>query len=220
MSEDEEKENRENKANIRVTKFSRRQFLKRVGITAGGAVIASISLTSACKSSGSTTATTTTDTPITTGLYYVPPTTLPPFIIVPGTECKVATDRLYSRDHLWVKSVSTNIVVIGITAPMEKILGEPFKIALPAAGITLARDDDFGTIEGFKISADLISPVSGKVVQINEYLKTWMFQGQIIEPVVNDPYNTGWMIAIQLSTPDELETLLTAQQYSALVAKK
>jgi len=139
---------------------------------------------------------------------------------VPGTECTVATDRLYSRDHLWVKTVATNIVVIGITTTLEEILGEPYKISDPEVGSVLVQGDVFVTVEGFKISADLSSPVSGTIVQFNDYLKTWMTQGQIIEPLVNDEYRNGWLIVIQLNKPDELKTLLTAQQYRDLVSKK
>jgi glycine cleavage system H protein len=80
--------------------------------------------------------------------------------------------------------------------------------------------DAFGTIEGFKVAADLVSPVGGTIVQNNEFLKGWMVQGQIIEPLVNDPYNSGWIIAIQLSKPDELKALMTALQYRDLVGKK
>ena len=76
------------------------------------------------------------------------------------------------------------------------------------------------TIEGFKIAADLPSPVSGTIVQTNTFLKGWMLQGQIIQPLVIDVYNTGWMMAIQLSKPDELKALLTALQYRDLIAAK
>ncbi len=139
---------------------------------------------------------------------------------MPGTECKLATDRLYSIDHLWIKSVATDIVILGITSPFEKILGEPFKISEAQTNTKLVNGDAFGTIEGFKVAADLVSPVGGTIVQNNEFLKGWMVQGQIIEPLVNDPYNTGWIVAMQLSKPDELKSLMTALQYRDLVSKK
>ncbi|RJO62685.1 MAG: hypothetical protein C4542_02325 [Dehalococcoidia bacterium] len=58
------------------------------------------------------------------------------------------------------------------------------------------------------------------MVQVNQFLKGWMLQGQVIQPLVIDVYNTGWVIAIQLGKPDELKTLLTALQYRDLVAAK
>jgi glycine cleavage system H protein len=109
---------------------------------------------------------------------------------------------------------------MGITSVMEKILYEPFKISLPKTGSKLTQADDLGTIEGYKISADLISPVSGTVIQINDFLLTLMNQGTVLEPVINDPYNGGWMLVVELSKPDELKALLTAQSYRDLVMKK
>ena len=103
---------------------------------------------------------------------------------------------------------------------MEKILFEPFKISLPKNGSNLVLSNDFGTIEGYKMVADLISPVSGTVIQINDFLLTLMNQGTVLEPVINDPYNGGWMLVVQLSKPDELKSLMTAQNYRDLVAKK
>jgi len=76
------------------------------------------------------------------------------------------------------------------------------------------------SIEGYKISADLKSPVSGTVLQINDFLLTLMNQGTVLEPVINDPYNGGWMLVVELSKPDELKTLMNAQSYRDLVTKK
>ena len=111
-------------------------------------------------------------------------------------------------------------MVIGISAILEKILGEPYKISDIILGSKLDQQDTFVTIEGFKIAADLPSPVSGTIVQVNTFLKGWMLQGQIIQPLVIDVYNTGWVLAIQLSKPNELKALLTAQQYRDLASKK
>jgi glycine cleavage system H protein len=111
-------------------------------------------------------------------------------------------------------------VVIGISVPLEKILGEPYKITDIKLGSALDQGDSFVTIEGFKVSADLPSPVSGTIIQVNQYLKGWMIQGQVIQPLVFDVYNTGWMMAVQLSKPDELKALLTAQQYVNRFATK
>ncbi len=244
---------------IRMTKVSRRQFLKHAGVAAAGATLSAIALSASCKSSaGTTTATkpvtsaesTTSANPVngtttpaqpspstppvstppastqgipsstpTVSVYsYTPPTVLPQLLSVPGTACVVATDRVYSTDHIWVKTIATGIVAIGITTTLDEILYEPFKISLPKVGDKIARFDTIGVIEGYKMTADLLTPVSGTVLQVNDFLNSLVRQGTVLEPVINDPYNGGWMIVVQLAKPSELASLLTAQAYRDLVA--
>ena len=162
-----------------------------------------------------------TNTPAVTGYSYVPPTALPPLITVTGTTCTVATDRLYSADNIWAKSLSANIVVMGITTTMVEILYEPYNLSLSQVGTTLASGDAFGIIAGYKMTADLISPVSGTLVEINNFLIGLGKQGSaLISPINDDPYDAGWMVVVQLSKPDELKSLMSAQSYRDLVAKK
>jgi glycine cleavage system H protein len=139
---------------------------------------------------------------------------------VTGTACTVATDRIYSADNIWVKSLSANLAVIGITTTMVDILYEPYNLSLSPVGTVLASDDDFGAVEGYKLSADLTSPVSGTLVQINNFLIDLAKQGSSgISPLDNDPYNSGWLVVVQLSKPSELNLLLTPQAYRDLVAQ-
>jgi glycine cleavage system H protein len=154
----------------------------------------------------------------TTGYNYVPPTQPPPLLQVPNSTCTVATDRQYSLEHIWVKSISSNLVVLGITTTFVAILGEPYKMTFPKVGQTLVQDDGFGEIEGYKVAADLISPVSGKVANINFYLKNWI-GGNTLEPVCTDPYNTGWMVLVELTKADELKSLLSPLTYMDRLGK-
>ena len=154
----------------------------------------------------------------TTGFNYLPPITPPPLVDVPDSDCKVATDRSYSIEHVWVMPIAADIAILGITTTMVAILGEPFRMTFPAVGQSFARDDGFCEIEGYKVSADLITPVSGTVIQINTFLKA--FSGQhIMEPLINDTYNNGWMIALRLGKPQELSDLLTWQDYMERLGK-
>ena len=159
-------------------------------------------------------------TPTISTYSYNPPSVLPPLITVTGTACVVASDRVYSADHIWVKTISTatGMAVLGITTTLDEILFEPFKISLPKVGFKMTAGDTFGTIEGYKMSADLLTPVSGTVIQINDFLNSLVIQGTVLEPVINDPYNSGWMLVIQLTRTSELNSLLTAQAYRELVA--
>ena len=128
----------------------------------------------------------------------------------------VANDRLYSAYNIWVKSLSANVVVMGITSSMVEILSEPYQLSLSQTGTALASGDAFGTIEGYKLTADLISPVSGVILEVNLDL---LLQGQVemIVQINNDPYNSGWMIVVQLNNPNDLSSLLTPQGYVNLL---
>jgi glycine cleavage system H protein len=110
---------------------------------------------------------------------------------------------------------------MGVTVTMVEILYEPYNLSLSPVGTTLASGDDFGSLEGYKLSTDLTSPVSGTLVQINNFLIAQSGQGAVIFPTNDDPndaYNSGWLVVIQLSKPSELNALLTPQSYRALVA--
>jgi glycine cleavage system H protein len=132
----------------------------------------------------------------------------------------VANDgRVYSDDHVWVKSLSANIAVMGITTTFVELIAYPYKIGLPKINGTLTRDDPFAQIEGYKLSVDVISPVSGTVIQVNDFLLSFNTSTEI-EPLMISAYNGGWMIVVQLSKPDELKGLMTAQMYRDLIAKK
>lgn len=141
---------------------------------------------------------------------------------MPGSDCVVATDRSYTSDYLWVLSLpnTSNIAVMGISSTLVEMLGEPHKISLSPVGTPLSAGDTFGSIEGFKMATDLVTPVSGMIVEIDDYLVAQSSDLGVIEQVNDDPYRSGWMVVLQLSKPAELGALLTSQQYINLLAKK
>jgi glycine cleavage system H protein len=102
---------------------------------------------------------------------------------------------------------------MGVTTTMVDILAEPYSLSLPPVGTQLNSGDDFGSIEGYKLTSDLISPVSGIIIEANSYLTIPVGQGGNIQPINNDPYGAGWLVVMQLSNPSELSSLLTPQQY-------
>lgn len=102
---------------------------------------------------------------------------------------------------------------------MVEILGEPHKISLVPVGTVLSNGDAFGTIEGFKMTADLLTPVSGLVIEIDQFLLAQSSDFGAIPQINEDPYNSGWMVVIQLNKPQELTRLLTWQKYRDLIAK-
>jgi glycine cleavage system H protein len=111
------------------------------------------------------------------------------------------------------------MVVMGITPTFVEILGEPHKISLPPVGTSMSAMDTFGSIEGYKISADLITPVSGGVFEFDEYVAAQSADGGQIGQINEDPYNNGWLIVVQLSKPGEINSLLSPQAYLKLITK-
>jgi glycine cleavage system H protein len=107
---------------------------------------------------------------------------------------------------------------MGITPTMVEILSEPYNISLLRVGETLYQGSSFGTIEGYKMTSDLISPVSGTIIQFNDFMAS-LVQTGLIRPINDDPFNSGWMIVVQISKPDELKSLLSPQKYKELVSK-
>ncbi len=116
-------------------------------------------------------------------------------------------DLKYSKTDEWVR-VEGDIATIGITDYAQDQLGDVVYIELPWEGAERVADEQkFGDIESVKATSELISPVSGEIVRVNEALK------EQPELVNDSPYEEGWMIAVKLSNPAQLDYLMTAEQY-------
>ena len=122
-------------------------------------------------------------------------------------------DLHYARSHEWVKIVA-EIGTIGITDHAQKELGEIVYLELPEVGHVYNADEEFGTVESVKAVSELFVPVSGEVVEVNRQA--------VSEPgIVNDdPFGDGWLIKMRLSTDEEVNKLLTAEQYDAYVKEE
>jgi len=195
-------------------KLTRREFLKSAGVVAGGAAIASLALASGC----GVPATTDKDTSPGVAFTYVPPAVLPTLLDVPGCFTKVAADRLYSIEHIWVKSFPNDIAVIGVTDKLQALIANVTQIYFLPVGSTIAHGEGFGNLEGQKTNVQLISPVSGKVIQANTPLLD--VDQSKPGPINVDPYGNGWMIAVRLSKPEELKELIAPEDYVKLTAKE
>ncbi len=207
---------------LRATKYSRRQVLKGIAIAGAGVVIAN--LPASCKSSSTTQATdsqpTTSDsTNPTSGstnpnlpFTYTPAKSSPPLITIADTSCTVATDRLYSEDHVWVLTLSNNRAVMGITQTLYEIIYRPYRVETSDVGTVLSKGDTFSTMEGYKMTVEVVSPVSGTIVDMNRLAVGSMGEDGAIQ-ALTDSYKTGWMVVVQLSKPSELNNLLSPQDY-------
>ena len=115
---------------------------------------------------------------------------------------------LYSKEHEWIK-VEGNIALVGITDHAQKSLGEIVYVELPEIDDEFAVTEAFGVIESVKAASDSYMPVSGKIVGINEELE----EGPTL--LNEDPYGT-WIIKIELTDKQELDSLLNLSTYSEL----
>jgi glycine cleavage system H protein len=116
----------------------------------------------------------------------------------------------YTKDHEWVR-IEGNEAVVGITDFAQGELGDIVFVDINTEGQQVAREAVFGTVEAVKTVSDLFMPVNGTVTEVNPALAD--------DPaaVNSDPYGKGWMVRVKLADTAEVEQLLTADQYKALV---
>ncbi|MBI4641304.1 MAG: glycine cleavage system protein GcvH [Candidatus Tectomicrobia bacterium] len=113
----------------------------------------------------------------------------------------------YTKEHEWTR-VEGERAVIGITDFAQHELGDVVYVELPKVGGRVTQFVPFGVVESVKAVSDLYAPVSGEIVEVNGDLENHP------EVINADPYGTGWMIVVALSDPNELEKLLSAQEYA------
>ena len=122
------------------------------------------------------------------------------------------TDVKYTNDHEWIR-VEGDVAYVGITDYAQSELGEIVYVDITTEGETVAKEEEFGTIEAVKTVSDLFMPASGEVLEVNAELE------EAPQLVNEDAYGKGWIIKVALSDPTELDTLLSATEYEQLIAK-
>ena len=119
-------------------------------------------------------------------------------------------DLKYSEEHEWLR-MEGDTAVIGITHFAQDSLGDVVFVELPEVGSNVGQFEKMGEIESVKAVSDLYSPVGGKVVEVNDSLTD-------SPELVNDsPYEEGWMIKVEVSDGSEIDRLMSASEYGALV---
>jgi glycine cleavage system H protein len=117
-------------------------------------------------------------------------------------------DLLYHEEHDWAR-VDGDAATFGITWYAQDSLGEVVFFDPPAVGAELSQGQSYAEVESVKAVSDVIAPLSGKVVEVNEGLS------QSPETVNQDPYGAGWLVKVELTNPSETESLLSAAEYQA-----
>lgn len=119
----------------------------------------------------------------------------------------------YTKDHEWIQ-VEGNVATVGLTDYAQDQLGDIVFADLPTINQDVKKEEPFGVVESVKSVSDCLSPVSGKVIDINESLKE--------NPAIinEDCYGEGWMIKVELINPKEALDLLKAQEYEAFIKEE
>jgi glycine cleavage system H protein len=128
-----------------------------------------------------------------------------------GGTMNVPGNLLFTKEHEWVK-VDDSTATIGITDYAQGELGDIVFVELPETGTEVKQMEAFGTIEAVKTVADLYSPVSGEIEEVNSAIE------ETPEIINQDPYGKGWIIKVRLSDKAELEELLSPGEYSDLIS--
>ncbi len=116
----------------------------------------------------------------------------------------------YTKDHEWIR-VEGSSATVGITEFAQRELGDIVYIDIPSVGKVVGADDVFGTVEAVKTVSDLFMPVTGEVLEINPLLDS---QPELVN---SDPYGDGWMVKVTIANAGDIDKLLTADAYKALV---
>jgi glycine cleavage system H protein len=122
-------------------------------------------------------------------------------------------DLRYHKEHDWAR-VEGDEAVLGITWFATDALGELVHFEPPEVGSTIAKDGTYGEVESVKAVSDVIAPLSGEVLEVNQQAV------DAPETVNEDPYGSGWLVRIRISAPDEVEALLDADAYQQLLAQQ
>jgi glycine cleavage system H protein len=117
-------------------------------------------------------------------------------------------DLLYHPEHDWAR-ISDGEATFGITWYAQDSLGEVVFFDPPAVGTTIAKDSPYTEVESVKAVSDVISPLSGEIIEVNEML------AEKPETINDDPYGEGWLIKVRMSDPSEQQALLDAAAYEA-----
>ena len=123
----------------------------------------------------------------------------------------IPEDLKYTKDHEWVRIEGDN-AIIGITDFAQGELGDIVFVEVETEGEVLEQEDVFGSVEAVKTVSDLFMPISGEIVSFNSELL------DSPEIVNTDPYGAGWIIRCKISQVSDVDTLLTAEQYKAMIS--
>jgi glycine cleavage system H protein len=127
------------------------------------------------------------------------------------SEANYPDDLRYHDQHDWVRLEGEEHAVCGITWYAQDSLGEVVFYDPPELGSSIQKDSAYAEVESVKAVSDVIAPMSGEIVEVNDSLE------DAPEKINEDPYGEGWLVKIRLTAPDEAQALLAASEYRKLL---
>jgi len=124
------------------------------------------------------------------------------------------TDRLYSKDHEWVKNQGDGTAIIGISDYAQEMLTDIVFVELPPVGKKVAKGESVAVVESVKSVSDVYAPVSGEVIDVNTALEN------APDLINSDAFGDGWIAKLKLADAAELQSLLGAADYDALIKEE
>ena len=124
------------------------------------------------------------------------------------------TDKLYSKDHEWVKDNGDGTAVVGITDYAQEMLTDIVFVELPPIGKKVAQGEPVAVVESVKSVSDVYAPVSGEVIDVNKALE------ETPELINQDAFGQGWIAKLKLANADELKSLMNAADYDTLMKEE
>ena len=116
----------------------------------------------------------------------------------------------YTKDHEWI-SVEGDVATVGVTDFAQSELGDIVFVDISTGGQTIDQHEVFGTVEAVKTVSDLYMPVSGEIMEVNDHLSSSP------ESVNSDPYGSGWMVRMRLTDASQVDALMSADDYKAMI---
>ena len=128
----------------------------------------------------------------------------------------IPKDLKYTQDHEWVRIEDDNTATVGITDFAQSELGEIVYVEVDTVGEELDKGEVFGTIEAVKTTSDLFLPLSGTITEFNPELD----ENESDNPglINEDPYGKGWIIKMKIKNPEEIESLMDAEEYEKMIS--
>lgn len=120
----------------------------------------------------------------------------------------IPADLRYMSSHEWIRVETDGTAYVGISDHAQNAMGDLVYVELPEVGDTINAGDEVGVVESVKAASDIYSPVTGEIIAVNEALN------DNPEQVNSDPYGDGWLYRIKLADPEELEDLMSAEEYA------
>jgi len=122
----------------------------------------------------------------------------------------VVKELLFTKEHEWVR-IENDTAIVGITGHAQEKLGDIVYVELPEVGLEFDKDEGACVIESVKAASDIYSPLSGTIVEVNEALED---EPQLIN---SSPYDKGWILKINDLEQEEIDTLMSAEEYRELI---